>query len=52
MIFLDTWAQSQKNPVSVSAMLTGKFLQIRKVFATGSLLAEKLPDTLQYEVSR
>ena len=30
--------QSQKNPVSVSAMLTGKFLQIRKVFATSSLL--------------
>ena len=26
--------QSQKNPVSASAMLTGKFLQIRKVFAT------------------
>ena len=43
------WPQSQKNPVSVSAMLTGKFLQIRKVFATSSLLAEKFPDTLQYK---
>ena len=32
--------QSQKNPVSVSAMLTGKFLQNRKVFETSSLLAE------------
>ena len=32
--------QSQKNPVSVSAMLTGKFLQIRKVFATS-------PDNLE-----
>ena len=31
--------QSQKNPVSASAMLTGKFLQIQKVFATSSLLA-------------
>ena len=44
--------QSQKNPVSVSAMLTGKFLQIRKVFATSSLLAEEFPDTLQYKISR
>jgi hypothetical protein len=33
-------------------MLTGKFLQIRKVFATISLLAEEFPDTLQYKVSR
>ena len=32
--------QSRKNPVSASAMLTGKFLQIQKVFATSSLLAE------------
>ena len=44
--------QSQKNPVSMSAMLTGKFLQIRKVFATSSLLAEEFPDTLQYKISR
>ena len=44
--------QSQKNPVSASAMLTGKFLQIRKVFATSSLLAEEFPDTLQYKISR
>ena len=44
--------QSQKNPVSVSAMLTGKFLQIRKVFAKSTLLAEELPDTLQYKLSR
>ena len=41
--------QSHKNPVSASAMLTGKFLQIRKVFATSSLLAEEFPDTLQYK---
>ena len=34
-------SQSQKNPVSVSAMLTGKFLQIRKVFVTSSFLAEE-----------
>ena len=40
-------AESQ-NPVSASAMLTEKFLQIRKVFATSSLLAEEFPDTLQY----
>ena len=39
-----TQAQSHKNPVSVSAMLTGKFLQIRKVFATSSSLAEEFPD--------
>ena len=44
--------QSHKNPVSESAMLTGKFLQIRKVFATSSLLAEEYPDTLQYKISR
>ena len=49
------YRQSQKTPVSVSAMLTGKFLQIRKVFATSSLLAEELwilcntkyPDNMQ-----
>ena len=35
--------QSRKNPVSASAMLTGKFLKIRKVFAKSSLLAEKFP---------
>ena len=40
-------AQSQKKPVSASAMLTGKFLQIRKVFATGSLLAEEFPNILK-----
>ena len=45
-----TQAQSHKNPVSVSAMLTGKFLQIRKVFATNSLLAEEFPDTSQYKI--
>ena len=44
--------QSRKNPVSASAMLTGKFLQIRKVFGTSSLLAEEFPDTLQYKISR
>ena len=32
--FHDAFNQSQKNPVSASAMLTGKFLRIRKVFAT------------------
>ena len=52
MIKKDNGVQSQKNPVSVSAMLTGKFLQIRKVFATSSLLAEEFPDTLQYKISR
>ena len=46
------FSQSHKNPVSASAMLTGKFLQIRKVFATSSLLAEEFPDTLQYKISR
>ena len=44
--------QSRKNPVSATAMLTGKFLQIRKVFATSSLLAEEYPDTLRYKISR
>ena len=38
-------SQSQKNPFSVSAMLIGKFLQIRKVFATSSFLAEEFPET-------
>ena len=47
-----TTQQSHKNPVSASAMLTGKFLQIQKVFATSSLLAEEFPDTLQYKISR
>ena len=46
------YKQSHKNPVSASAMLTGKFLQIRKVFATRSLLAEESPDTLQYKIFR
>ena len=40
-----TIMQSRKNPVSASAMLTGKFLQIRKVFATSSFLAEEFPET-------
>ena len=31
----------------MSAMLTGKFWDIWKVFATSSLLAEEFPDTLQ-----
>ena len=39
--------QSQKNPVSASAMLTGKFLRIRNVFATSSLLAEEFPNILE-----
>ena len=43
--------QSHKNPVSASAMLTGKFLLIRKVLATSSLLAEEYLDTLQYKIS-
>ena len=47
-----TWNQSRKNPVSASAILTGMFLQIRKVFATSSLLAEEFTDTLQYKISR
>ena len=42
---LDTYTQSQKNPVSASAMLTGKFLQIWKVFATSSFLTEEFPET-------
>ena len=40
-------SQSQKTPVSASAMLTRKFLQIRKVFATCSLLAEEFPGNLE-----
>ena len=36
--------QSQKNPVSASAMLTGKFLRIRKVLA---LWAEEFLDNLE-----
>ena len=49
--------QSQKNPVSGSAMLTGKFLRIQKVFATSSLFAEEFPDILEnvrilYKISR
>ena len=49
--------QSQKNPVSASAMLTGKFLRIQKVFAKSSLLAEEYPDILEhvrilYKISR
>ena len=48
----EDFLQSHKNPVRASAMLTGKFLQIRKVFATSSLLAEEFPDTLQYKISR
>ena len=42
--------QSQKNPVSASAMLTGKFLRIRKVFATRWRISGhfgKCPDTIQ-----
>ena len=39
----DQWSeQSQKNPVSASAMLTGKFLQIRKVFANPESFCNKL----------
>ena len=37
----------QKKPVSASAMLTGKFLRILKVFATSSLLAEEFPNILK-----
>ena len=37
-------SQSQKTPVSASAMLTRKFLQIWKVFARSSLLAEEFLD--------
>ena len=39
--------QSQKKSVSASAMLNGKFLWMRKVFATCSLLAEEFPDNLE-----
>ena len=39
--------QSQKNPVSASAMLTGKFLRIRKVFAKSLILGEEFPDILE-----
>ena len=45
--FGPTDGQSQKNPVSASAMLTGKFLRIRKVFATSSLLAKEFPVNLE-----
>ena len=50
-------SQSQKTPVSASAMLTGKFLQLQKVFATSSLFAEKFSDILEnvrirYKISR
>ena len=38
-------SQKPRQRVSASAMLTGKFLQIRKVFATSSLLAEELRDS-------
>ena len=51
-LLFNAFRQSPKNPVSASAMLTGKFLQIRKVFATSSLLAEEFPDSLQYKISR
>ena len=49
--------QSQKYPVSASAMLTGKFLRIRKVFATSLLFAGEFLDILEnvrilYKVSR
>ena len=33
--------QSRKNPVSASAMLTGKFLPIRKVFANPESFCDK-----------
>ena len=45
--YLAMFKQSHKNPVSASAMLTGKFLRIRKVFATNSLLAEEFPNFLK-----
>ena len=56
-IAIHTPDQSQKNPVSASAMLNGKFLRIRKVFATSSLFAEEFPDILEnvrilYKISR
>ena len=48
-------SEKPRQRVSASAMLTGKFLQIRKVFVTSSLLAEELrilcntkyPDNMQ-----
>ena len=49
--WMDDW-QSQKNHGSVVALLPRKFLQILKVFATISLLAEEFLDTLQYKISR
>ena len=39
--------QSQKKTISASAMQTGEFLGIRKVFVTCSLLAEEFPDNLE-----
>ena len=47
VIFFDGPDAESQNPISASAMLTGKFLQIQKVFTTGSSLAEEFPDTLQ-----
>ena len=49
--------QSQKKTISASAVLTGKFLRIQKVFATSSLLADEFPDILEnvrilYKISR
>ena len=38
-----SFQQSQKNHGSVVALLPGKFLQIRKVFASKHLLAQKRP---------
>ena len=54
--FSHSLAESEKT-VSASAMLTGKFLRIRKVFAKSSLLAEEYPDILEhvrilYKISR
>ena len=55
-IFIKTWylqmlsvmvTPESENSVSASAMLTGKFLRIRKVFATYSLEAEEFPDNLE-----
>ena len=37
------WVQSQKIPVSASAMLSGKFLQIRKVFAKRLIFGQNSP---------
>ena len=39
--------QSQKKTVSASAMLTRKFLRIRKVFVTWLLLAQEFLDNLE-----